>query len=280
MEYITLNNGIKMPLAGFGTMNIHDLDECARVLKEAYEEGYRLFDCASIYGNEHIVGEAIEKAGLPREEIFITTKIWFTEFEGEHVQAAITNSMKKLRVDYLDLVLIHWPYGNTYHAYRELEKMYQQGLIKAIGVSNYQASQLVDLIHFNQVIPTVNQIKTTMCCQRNELHTMMKERGVVLQGYQVFGQEETKSVYEHPLFIRISNKYNKTKQQIVLKYLIQNQISVITRPMERRWMKDNLDIFDFTLTKQELEELSSFDDILLNTTPSLDYQRTIKMMKT
>lgn len=151
MDYITLNNGLKMPLTGFRTMNIFDLDECTKVLEGAYEVGYRLFDCAQIYNNEEIVGEALEKAAIPRNEIFITTKVWFSEFEGEKPRQSILESMRKLRTDYLDLVLIHWPYGNVYHAYRELEKMYAEGLIKGIGISNYQDSQLIDLIHFNQI---------------------------------------------------------------------------------------------------------------------------------
>ncbi len=176
MQYLTLNNGVQMPLLGFGTMNIHDEQVCTKVLKEAYEQGYRLFDCAQIYGNEDIVGSALKKAKIPREDIFLTTKVWFDQFEGENVRKSILLSMEKLKTNYLDLVLIHWPYGNTYHAYRELEKMYEEGLIRCIGISNYQESQYIDLIHFNKVIPVINQIKITLRGQREHMQQVMKEK--------------------------------------------------------------------------------------------------------
>lgn len=279
MQYLTLNNGLKMPILGFGTMNIFNVDECTKVLKDAYESGYRLFDCAQIYGNEDIVGEALQNAGIPRHDIFITTKVWFTEFEGDNVRQSLLTSMKKLKTDYLDLVLIHWPYGNTYHAYRELEKMYKEGLIKSIGVSNYQESQLIDLIHFNHVAPVVNQIKTTMRCQRKQLHQIMNEKGIIMQGYQVFGKEETLSVYEDGKVKDMALKYGKSVRQIAMKYLVQNGISVITRPMEKQWMEDNLNLFDFKLTDDEMNYLAQFDMLEYNTKPSQDYKRTVSMLE-
>lgn len=279
MQYLTLNNGLKMPILGFGTMNIFEVEECTKVLKDAYESGYRLFDCAQIYGNENIVGEALQNAGIPRHDIFITTKVWFAEFEGDNVRQSLLTSMKKLKTDYLDLVLIHWPYGNTYHAYRELEKMYEEGLIKSIGVSNYQESQLIDLIHFNHVVPVVNQIKTTMRCQRKQLHQIMNENEVIMQGYQVFGKEETLSVYEDKKVKEIALKYGKSVRQITMKFLIQNGISVITRPMEKQWMEDNLNLFDFELTDDEMNYLVSFDMLEYNTKPSQDYKRTVSMLE-
>lgn len=279
MEYITLNNGLKMPLLGFGTMNIFDEEECTRVLKEAYEEGYRLFDCAQIYGNEEVVGNALKKAGIDRKDIFLTTKVWFTNFEGEDVIKSLLESMKKLQTDYLDLVFIHWPYGNTYHAYRELEKMYEEGLIRSIGISNYQESQYLDLIHFNKVVPVVNQIKITLRCQRKQMNEVMKERGTLLQGYQVFGKEETLAIYEDERVKEIALKYHKTTRQIAMKYLVQKGISVITRPMQKQWMKDNLNLFDFTLNEEEMNYLASFDLLEYNTKPSQDYQRTLSMLE-
>ena len=221
MDYITLNNGLKMLLLGFGTMNIFDEEECTKILKEAYEEGYRLFDYAQIYGNEQIVGSALRKAGIPRDEIFLTTKVWFTNFEGEEVRKSLLESMRKLQTDYFDLVFIHWPYGNTYHAYRELEKMYEEGFIKSIGISIYE-------------------------------------------------DDKVKS---------IALKYNKTTRQIAMKYLVQNRISVITRPMEKQYMKDNLNLFDFQLNEEEMSYLSSFDLLEYNTKPSQDYQRTKSMLE-
>lgn len=278
MENVILNNGLKMPLAGFGTMNIFDVEECTKVLKEAYEVGYRLFDCAQIYGNEEIVGEALKRAGIKREDIFLTSKVWITEFEGDSCRKSIEESMRKLQTDYLDLVFIHWPYGNTYHAYRELEDLYKEGKIKAIGVSNYQASQLYDLIHFNETVPIVNQIKVTLRCQRKELYEMMNEHHVVMQGYQVFGKEETLPLYNDEKMMSIANKYNKNTRQIALKFFMQQGISVITRPMEKQWMKDNLYLFDFELTQEELDYISGFDMLEYNTTPAFDYKRTVSML--
>ncbi len=168
MKNTILNNGSTMPLLGFETMNLFDKEECAKVLKEAYEAGYRLFDCAQIYGNEDVVGYALKEAKIPREKIILTTKIGFTNFEGEDVRKSIKELMEKLKTSYLDLVLIHWPYGDVYHAYRELEKMVEERLIKNIGISNYQDSQYIDLIHFNKIVPVVNQIEVTMMCQRKQ----------------------------------------------------------------------------------------------------------------
>lgn len=192
----------------------------------------------------------------------MTTKVWFTNFEGEDVRKSLLESMKKLQTDYLDLVFIHWPYGNTYRAYRELEKMYEEGLIRSIGISNYQESQYVDLIHFNKVVPVVNQIKITLRCQRKQMNEVMKERGTLLQGYQVFGKEETLAVYEDEKVKEIALKYHKT-----------------TRPMQKQWMKDNLNLFDFTLNEEEMNYLDSFDLLEYNTKPSQDYQRTLSMLE-
>ena len=192
----------------------------------------------------------------------MTTKVWFTNFEGEDVRKSLLESMKKLQTDYLDLVFIHWPYGNTYRAYRELEKMYEEGLIRSIGISNYQESQYVDLIHFNKVVPVVNQIKITLRCQRKQMNEVMKERGTLLQGYQVFGKEETLAVYEDEKVKEIALKYHKT-----------------TRPMQKQWMKDNLNLFDFELNEEEMNYLASFDLLEYNTKPSQDYQRTLSMLE-
>ena len=192
----------------------------------------------------------------------MSTKVWFTNFEGEDVRKSLLESMKKLQTDYLDLVFIHWPYGNTYRAYRELEKMYEEGLIRSIGISNYQESQYVDLIHFNKVVPVVNQIKITLRCQRKQMNEVMKERGTLLQGYQVFGKEETLAVYEDEKVKEIALKYHKT-----------------TRPMQKQWMKDNLNLFDFTLNEEEMNYLDSFDLLEYNTKPSQDYQRTLSMLE-
>ena len=278
MEYKVLNNGIKMPMVGFGTF-LNNGDECEKSVCQAIQAGYRLIDTAEAYGNEKEVGKGIQLSGIDRKDIFLTTKVWFTNFEGEDVRKSLLESMKKLQTDYLDLVFIHWPYGNTYHAYRELEKMYEEGLIRSIGISNYQESQYLDLIHFNKVVPVVNQIKITLRCQRKQMNEVMKERGTLLQGYQVFGKEETLAIYEDERVKEIALKYHKTTRQIAMKYLVQKGISVITRPMQKQWMKDNLNLFDFTLNEEEMNYLDSFDLLEYNTKPSQDYQRTLSMLE-
>ncbi len=178
MEYKVLNNGVKMPMVGFGTF-LNNGDECEKSVCQAIQAGYRLIDTAEAYGNEKEVGKGIQLSGIDRKEIFLTTKVWFTNFEGEDVRKSLLESMKKLQTDYLDLVFIHWSYGNTYHAYRELEKMYEEGLIRSIGIFNYQESQYLDLIHFNKVVPVVNQIKITLRCQRKQMNEVMKKRGAL-----------------------------------------------------------------------------------------------------
>lgn len=278
MQDIVFNNGLKIPAVGFGTMNIFDLKECIRVIKEAYDVGYRLFDCAQIYGNEEILGQALKEAKISRKEIFLTTKVWISEFEGNRCRESLEESMRKLKTNYLDFVLIHWPYGNTYHAWRELEKMYEEGTIRGIGVSNYQASQLADLIHFHKIVPIMNQIKVTLRCQGHELYDMMKKNGIIMQGYQVFGKEEMQIVYNGKMINDIANKYHKTTRQIVLKYFIQKNISVITRPMEKEHMIENIDIFDFLLTDEELKSIEKLDMLEYNTTPSQDYKRTLSIL--
>nr|WP_318000864.1 aldo/keto reductase [uncultured Faecalibacillus sp.] len=278
MEYKVLNNGIKMPMVGFGTF-LNNGDECEKSVCQAIQAGYRLIDTAEAYGNEKEVGKGIQLSGIDRKEIFLTTKVWFTNFEGEDVRKSLLESMKKLQTDYLDLVFIHWSYGNTYHAYRELEKMYEEGLIRSIGISNYQESQYLDLIHFNKVVPVVNQIKITLRCQRKQMNEVMKERGTLLQGYQVFGKEETLAIYEDERVKEIALKYHKTTRQIAMKYLVQKGISVITRPMQKQWMKDNLNLFDFTLNEDEMNYLALFDLLEYNTKPSQDYQRTLSMLE-
>lgn len=248
MEYKVLNNGIKMPMVGFGTF-LNNGDECEKSVCQAIQAGYRLIDTAEAYGNEKEVGEGIQLSGIDRKELFIVTKVNFKS------------------------------YGNTYHAYRELEKMYEEGLIRSIGIFNYQESQYVDLIHFNKVVPVVNQIKITLRCQRKQMNEVMKERGTLLQGYQVFGKEETLAIYEDERVKEIALKYHKTTRQIAMKYLVQKGISVITRPMQKQWMKDNLNLFDFTLNEDEMNYLASFDLLEYNTKPSQDYQRTLSMLE-
>ena len=193
MEYKVLNNGIKMPMVDFGTF-LNNGDECEKSVCQVIQAGYRLIDTAEAYGNEKEVGKGIQWSSVDRKELFIVTKVNFKSYE--NTRETVLNSLKNLQVDYLDMVLLPWPFGDYYQAWKELEKLYEEGFIKNIGISNYQESQYLDLIHFNKVVPVINQIKITLRCQRKHMNEVMKERGTILQGYQVFGKEETLEIYE------------------------------------------------------------------------------------
>lgn len=259
MQTITLNNNVEMPILGFGTFLIQDKDECERSVINAIQTGYRLIDTAKAYGNEDAVGMGIKNSGAKREDIFITTKINFGDFEKEDCEKALKDSFEKLRVDYIDMVLLHWPFGNTYSAYRVLESFYEKGLIKAIGVSNYMPSQLIDLIKFNKVVPAINQIEVNLLCQQKELREINKRYNVATQAYAPLGQGKAEYLYELPALIEIAEKYNKTTRQIALKYLVQNQISVIPKSVHIERIKENFDIFDFELDKNEMNIIESLD---------------------
>lgn len=258
MQTMKLNNGIEMPILGFGTFLING-EECAKAVETAIKTGYRLIDTAQGYGNEEFVGQGIKNSGIDRKELFITTKLWFKNYETVDCKKSLGESFKKLGVDYLDLVILHWPFGNTYAAYRVLQDYYKQGRIKAIGVSNYMPSQLVDLINFNEVVPAVNQIETNLLCQQQELHEIMKKYNVIHQAYSPFGQGKANEMFENPIIVEIAKKYNKTARQVALKFLIQCEVGVIPKTINADRMKENLDVFDFELTKDEIEKLKTID---------------------
>ncbi len=259
MQTITLNNNVEMPILGFGTFLINDKNECERSVINAIQTGYRLIDTAKAYGNEDAVGLGIKNSGIKREELFVTTKINFGDFEKEDCEKALKDSFEKLQVDYIDMVLLHWPFGNTYAAYRVLEDFYERGLIRAIGVSNYMPSQLIDLIKFNKVVPAVNQIEVNLHCQQKELREINKKYNVATQAYAPLGQGKAEYLYELPVLVEIAKKYNKTPRQIALKFLIQNNISVIPKSVHTERIKENFDLFDFELNKEEMDIIYSLD---------------------
>ncbi|GEO68168.1 aldo/keto reductase [Levilactobacillus acidifarinae] len=257
MKSIKLNSGVQMPLLGFGTYQITEPSECKQTVKNALNVGYRLIDTAAAYGNEAYVGQAIKESSVKRDEVFLTTKLWFNDFENPEL--ALENSLKKLGVDYIDLVLLHWPYGNTYKAYRALETAFQKGFVRAIGVSNYAGSQLIDLIHFNKIVPAVNQIETNLLSQQQQMHELMAQYGVQHQGYAPFGQGQMNSMFNNKILVEIADQYNKTTHQIALKFFVQQGIAVIPKSIHLDRMKDNLNIDDFTLTQQEITSLKTLD---------------------
>lgn len=258
MKKIILNNGIEMPLVGFGTYQIVG-NECEKIVAQAIENGYRLIDTAQAYGNEKFVGSGIKNCGLKREEIFLTTKIWFRNYEIDDCRKSLKASLEKLQTDYLDLVLLHWPFGNTYAAWRVLEDFYLSGTIKAIGVSNYMPSQLIDLIHFNKIIPAVNQVETNLFCQQKILAKYMEKYKVAHQAYAPFGQGKANEMFDGDEIKKIAEKYSKTPRQVALRFLAQKNISVIPKTVHVERMKENFSIFDFELTADEIKILENLD---------------------
>ncbi|WP_418216147.1 aldo/keto reductase [Bilophila wadsworthia] len=259
METITLNNGVDMPMLGFGTYQISDPVMCERCVVEAAGIGYRLFDTAQAYGNEEAVGAGIRKCGVPRDQLFITTKVWFKSYETDAARASLQESMRKLGVDYLDLVLLHWPFGNTYAVWRVLESMHKAGVIRAIGVSNYAPSQLIDLISFNEIIPAVNQIETHLLAQQHTLHALMRKYGVAHQAYAPFGQGRADEMFTLPIVEEIASAHGKSARQVALRYLLQRGIAVIPKSTHPERMAENMDIFGFALTDAEMVKLEGVD---------------------
>ena len=259
MERITLNNGVNMPILGFGTYQIKEPAECIRCVSAALRAGYRLIDTAQAYGNEEAVGAGIRASGVPREEIFVTTKLWFRAYESGVARAAMQESFNKLGVDHLDMVLLHWPFGNTYAAWRELEKLHKEGRIRAIGVSNYAPSQLIDLMEFNEIRPAVNQIETHLLAQQQELHALMAERGVAHQAYAPFAQGRGERMFEAPAVTTAARAHGKTAHQVALRFLIQQGIAAIPKSAGEERIRENFDIFDFALTDGEMEVLRAMD---------------------
>lgn len=263
MEYVILNNGIKMPLIGFGVFEIPS-EQTAQCVYDAIDVGYRLIDTAQAYNNEAEVGLGIERAirdfDIKRGDIFLTTKVWVTEFGYEKTKASIEESLKKLRVDYIDLVLIHQCLSDYYGAYRALEELYDEGKIKAIGISNFSAERMADIASFNQIVPAVNQVETHLFWQQYFLHEWMEKLGVQHEAWGPLAQHRLKDIMKNPLVKEIANKYGKTPAQIALRQHIQRGIVIIPKSVHKDRMKQNIDIFDFELTADEMEQLKSLDE--------------------
>lgn len=256
MEYIELNNGIKMPMLGFGTF-LNNGDECEKSVCTAIKNGYRLIDTAEAYGNEEQVGNGIKASGIDRKELFIVTKVNFRSYE--NARETVLSSLEKLGTDYLDLVLLHWPFGNYYKAWRELEELYNEGKVKAIGVSNFEPDRLIDLIEFNKIKPTINQIETHLYCQRISEHKWEDKFGIAHMAYAPLGQGHANEMFEENVVKALSEKYRKTPAQILLRYNIQNDTVVIPKSVHENRIKENIDVFDFSLSEDEMNSLKSLD---------------------
>ena len=258
MKDVMLNNGIKMPIAGFGVFQIPDLEECERVVLDAIEVGYRLIDTAQAYGNEEAVGRAIQKTSVPREELFITTKVWISNAGYEKAKRSIEESLKKMQLDYLDLVLIHQPVGDYYGTYRAMEELYKEGKIKAIGVSNFYPDRLVDICLFNEVVPAVNQVEVNVFHQQKEAEKVMTKYQVQMQAWAPFA-EGRNDMFNQPLLKEIGNRYNKTVAQVILRWLTQRGIVVLAKSTRKSRMEENINIFDFELSEQEMRMIAELD---------------------
>lgn len=263
MEYVTLNNGVQMPMVGFGVFEI-PAEQTAGCVFDALESGYRLIDTAQAYYNEKEVGDGIQRAikelGIRREDIFLTTKVWVTEFGYEKAKASVEESLRKLQTDYLDLVLIHQCLSDYYGAYRALEDLYDAGKIRAIGISNFSAERMADIATFNRVVPAVNQVETHLFWQQYDLHEWMAKYNIQHEAWGPLAQHRLKEILESPIVKQIADAHRKTPAQVALRQHIQRGIVVIPKSVHKERMKQNLDIFDFELTDDEMEQLKTLDE--------------------
>ncbi|KYP81285.1 aldo/keto reductase [Ferroacidibacillus organovorans] len=258
MQYVTLNNGVEMPILGFGVFQMTDANECERSVLDAIEVGYRLIDTAASYLNEEAVGRAIKRSGVHREELFITTKLWVQDTGYERTKKAFENSLQRLGLEYLDLYLIHQPYGDVYGSWRAMEELYHEGRVKAIGVSNFYSDRLIDLIIHNKVTPAVNQVETHPFCQQIESAKLMKENNVQIESWGPFA-EGRNNMFQNEVLASIATKYNKSVAQVILRWLTQREVVVIPKSVRRERIVENFNIFDFELGQKDMEKIALLD---------------------
>ncbi len=256
MEYLTLKNGVKMPMLGLGTFQSNG-EACEKAVAAAIRAGYRLIDTAEAYGNEAQVGRGIAASGIDRRELFLVTKVNFRSYE--NTRETVLSSLENLQTDYLDLVLLHWPFGNYYAAWRELEKLYEEGKIRAIGISNFDPDRMIDLIEFNKIKPAINQIETHLYCQRLAEHLWEEKYGVAHMAYAPLGQGQANEMFAEAAVLALAEKYRKTSAQILLRYTIQNGVVVIPKSVHEERIRENINVFDFALTAEEMETLRALD---------------------
>lgn len=258
MEFLTLNNGVKMPQEGFGVFQVADPAVCEKAVLDAVASGYRLIDTAAAYANEEAVGAAIAKCGVARAELFITTKLWVQDASYEGAKAAIETSLKKLGLDYIDLYLVHQPMGDYIGAYRAMEEAYKDGKVKAIGVCNMYPHVLADLCETVDVVPAVNQVELHPFFQQEDALALMKEYGVVPEAWGPFAEGKY-GIFTHPVLTKIGGKYGKSAAQVALRWNTQRGVVVIPKSTHKERMEQNIDIWDFTLTDDEMKEIAALD---------------------
>lgn len=259
MKEVVLSNGVKMPILGFGVYQIPDLNECEKVVSDAIKVGYRLIDTAQAYNNEEAVGNAIKKSGVDREEFFVTSKVWISNAGEEKAYASILESLKKLQMDYIDLMLIHQPFGDYYGTYRAMERAYKEGKIKAIGVSNFYPDRFIDIANFVQIPPMVNQVETHVFMQQKKAHEVMQKYSCIHESWGPFA-EGRKDFFNNETLVEIGKKYGKTSAQVALRYLIQNNVVVIPKTVHKDRMEQNFNVFDFELSNEDMNKISKLDE--------------------
>lgn len=276
MEYTILNNGIKMPMVGFGVFQIHDAKTTQTVVEEAIKTGYRLIDTAQVYGNEEAVGKAIKASGVPRDELFITTKLWISDFSYEAAKDAFNESLRKLDLDYVDLYLLHQPFGDIFGAWRALEELYKEGKIKAIGVSNFKPDQLANLAAFNEVTPAVNQIELHVFNQKEDEQAYMLSKGVQTESWGAFAEGQF-DVFNNPVLKEIAEKYSKTTAQVMLRWQLQRGIVSLSKSANPERVRQNFDIFDFELSAEDMDKIATLNT---NTTVFSDHHeaKTVELL--
>jgi diketogulonate reductase-like aldo/keto reductase len=258
MQNVLLNNGVEMPILGFGVYQISDAEECERSVTEALRAGYRLIDTAAAYQNEEAVGRAIKRSGVARKEMFITTKLWIQDAGYESAKQAFERSLHRLQLDYLDLYLIHQPYGDIYGSWRAMEEMYREGRVRAIGVSNFHPDRLMDLTLHNEVAPAINQVETHPFCQQIEAQQFMREHDVQIESWGPFA-EGRNNLFSDPTLTEIGAAHGKSVAQVVLRWLIKRDVVVIPKSVRIDRMRENIDVFDFELTGDEMTRIAGLD---------------------
>lgn len=258
MQKIPLNNGVEMPILGFGVFQVSDLKECEASVRNALQTGYRLLDTAASYMNEKAVGDGIRSSGVDRQDIFVTTKLWVQDAGYERTLKAFDKSLAKLQLDYLDLYLIHQPYGDVYGSWRAMEELYREGRVRAIGVSNFHPDRIMDLIVNNEVKPAVNQIETHPFCQQIDTQRFLKENGVQIESWGPFAEGKN-NLFGNELLAAIGSKYGKSIAQVVLRWLIQRGVVAIPKSVRVDRMVENFSIFDFELAHEDMEAIASLD---------------------
>jgi len=258
MRKINLNNGVEMPILGFGVFQIADPAECERSVRDAIDVGYRLLDTAASYENEESVGNAIKQSGIAREELFVTTKLWIADTGYEKTKAAFDRSMKRLQLDVLDLFLIHQPYGDVYGSWRAMEEMYSEGRVRAIGVSNFHPDRVMDFIVHHEIKPAVNQIETHPFHQQVATQQFLKENGIQIESWGPFAEGKN-NIFHNEILSSIAEKHGRSVAQVILRWLTQRDIIVIPKSVKKERMAENFNIFDFELDGDDMERIATLD---------------------